>query len=223
MLRRLLSWLGFGNGQAGQREAVLKKAASFPKLSAWELDPYHTQVRFRVMHMGLVEVVGRFRRFSAQVRGSSPAFTDLEVEAQIEVGSVETDLPARDFHIKSSDFLDEANYPYITFRSRAVKWRPLKRFVMEGDLTIKGVTHRIVLEGELKGLVLRDLVGHPRVSFALTGQVDRRAWGLTWQAETGDGTLAVDNLVTIEIEAELTTPEGMQAFRQFAAQVGMTL
>jgi len=172
------------------------------------------------MHMGLVEVVGRFRRFSAQVQGTSAAFTDLAVEVQIEVDSIETDMPARDAHLKGPDFFDAATYPYITFRSVAVRWRPLKRFVLEGDLTIKNVTHRITLEGELKGLVFKDLVGQPRVSFALTGQIDRRAWGLLWQAETADGSVVVDNLVTLDIEAEITTPEGMAAFREFLRQMG---
>ncbi|GIV23461.1 MAG: YceI family protein [Bacteroidia bacterium] len=220
MFRRLLTWLGLTNGQTARRQAVEKKAAAFPSISQWELDPYHTQMRFRVMHMGLVEVVGRFRRFSAQVKGSSPAFTDLQVEVQIEVDSIETDMPARDFHLKSPDFFDAANHPYITFRSTGVRWRPLKRFVLEGDLTIKGITHRIQLDGELKGLVLKDLTGQPRVSFALSGQIDRRAWGLTWQAETGDGTIVVDNLVTLDIEAEIATPAGMEAYRQFLAQMG---
>lgn len=222
MLRRLLSWLGLSNGSTKQREAVLKKARDFPTISSWELDPYHTQIRFRVMHMGLVEVVGRFRRFSGQVRGTSVDFHDLAVEVQIEVDSVETDVPARDAHLKGPDFFDAAQHPYITFRSTGVQWRPLKRFVLTGDLTIKGITHRISLDGELKGLVLKDLVGQPRASFALTGQIDRRAWGLLWQAETADGSVVVDNLVTLDIEAEITTPEGMATFRDFLRQMGAT-
>lgn len=199
---------------------VIKRAATFPVLSRWELDPYHAQVRFRVMHMGLIEVVGRFRRFSAKVQGSSPAFTDLAVEVQIEVDSLETDVPARDAHLKSPDFFDAAQHPYITFRSTGVQWRPLKRFVLTGDLTMKGKTHRISLDGELRGLVLKDLLGQPRASFRLSGQIDQRAWGLLWQAETADGTVVVDNLVTLDIEAEITTPEGMTALRDFLRQMG---
>lgn len=221
MLRKLLSWLGLGSRENGSRKAVLQKLAGFPALSEWVLDPYHTQIRFRVMHMGLVEVVGRFTRFTAEVRGSSPAFSDLAAAVEIEVDSLQTDMSARDLHLKSPDFLDAEKHPRISFRSVAVRWRPLKRFLLEGDLTIKGITHRIQLDGELKGLVFKDLVGHPRVSFHLTAQIDRQAWGLTWQMETQDGTPVADNLVTLDIDAEITTPAAMEALRQMLAQMGM--
>ncbi len=221
MLQKLLTWLGLGDRRNGDRQKVLQKLSGFPAISEWVLDPYHTQIRFRIMHMGLVEVVGRFTRFSAQVRGSSPAFTDLAAEVQVEVDSLQSDMLARDLHLKSAEFFDAEKYPYITFRSTGVQWRPLKRFLLEGDLTIRDKTHRIQLDGELKGLVLKDLVGQPRVSFHLTAQIDRRAWGLTWQVETQDGTPAVDNLVTLEIDAEITTPAAMEALRQMLAQMGM--
>lgn len=221
MLRKLLTWLGLSDRQNGQRQKVMQKLSGFPTLSEWVLDPYHTQIRFRIMHMGLVEVIGRFTRFSAQVQGRSPAFTDLAAEIQIEVDSLQTDMLARDLHLKSPEFFDVEKYPHITFRSTAVRWRPLKRFVLEGDLTIRNKTHRIQLDGELKGLVLKDLVGQPRVSFHLTGQIDRRAWGLTWQMETQDGTPVADNLVTLDIDAEITTPAAMEALRQMLTQMGM--
>lgn len=221
LVQRLIGWLGFGgNARRQQVRQLEQKASAFPKLSSWELDPFHSTVGFRIMHMGLVEVAGRFKNYSAQVRGTSPAFTDLQVEVQIEVASIETDTAARDAHLRSPDFFDAEKYPYITFRSTAIRWRPLRRFILEGDLTIKGITHRIQLEGELKGLVLKDLVGQPRASFHLTAQIDRRAWGLTWQMETQDGTVVVDNIVTLDITAEITTPEGMQALRQMLAQMG---
>lgn len=129
-------------------------------------------------------------------------------------------MPARDAHLRSPDFFDVQTYPHITFRSVGVRWRPLRRFILEGDLTMKGHTHRIELEGELKGLVLKDMVGEPRASFSLTAQIDRRAWGLTWHMETGDGTVVVDPIVTIEVQAEITTPQSLEALRQMLAQMG---
>lgn len=220
VLRRLAHWLGLSNGKGQKVHQLDEKAAGFPKLTAWELDPFHTTVGFRVMHMGLVEVFGRFKRYTAMVRGTSPAFSDLQVEAQIEVASVETDMPARDAHLRSADFFNADQYPYITFRSTKVQWRPLRRFVMEGELTIKGITRPIRLEGELRGLVFKDLFAQPRVSFALTGQIDRRDWGLAWYMETADGTVVADYIVTIDIVAEITTPQGMEALRQMLAQMG---
>ncbi|MEN2992237.1 MAG: YceI family protein [Bacteroidia bacterium] len=222
-LQKILSWLGLRNGKTAERQQLEEKVSRFPQISRWVVDPTHTTVGFRVMHMGLSEVRGRFRRYTAEVKGSSPAFTDLQISAQIEVGSIETDLPARDIHLRSADFFDAERYPYITFRSTAVRWRPLRRFILEGELTIKGITRPIQLEGELKGLVFSDIVGHPRASFALRGELDRRQWGLTWHMETQDGSIVVDNTVVLEIEAEITTPDGMEALRQALAQMGLQI
>nr|BAL55288.1 hypothetical conserved protein [uncultured Bacteroidetes bacterium] len=199
----------------------MQKASAFPRLSEWEIDPYHTQIRFRVMHMGLVEVVGRFRQFSARVQGTSPDFSDLRVEVEIATASVETDFPARDAHLRSADFFDAEKYPSITFVSTGIRWRPLKHFILEGDLTMKGITHRIQLEGTLKGLVLKDLTGYPRASFVLRGQIDRRAWGLNWQAEVDNGVAVADNIVTLDIEAEIATPQSLQILRQYLSQMGV--
>ncbi|MCX8111716.1 MAG: YceI family protein [Bacteroidia bacterium] len=220
LIQRIVSWLGFADGKAVKSRQLERKAATFPRISTWELDPFHTTVGFRIMHMGLVEVSGRFKRYTASVKGSSPDFSDLQVEVQVEAASIDTDLPARDAHLRSPDFLDVERYPHISFRSTAIRWRPLKRFVLEGDLMIKGVTHRIRLEGELKGLVLKDIVGQPRASFTLTAQIDRRAWGLTWHMETEDGSIVVDPIVNLEIAAEIATPQSLEALRQMAAQVG---
>nr|BAL55289.1 hypothetical conserved protein [uncultured Bacteroidetes bacterium] len=185
------------------------------------IDPNHTEIRFRVMHMGLIEVVGSFRQYAVKVHCTSPDFSDLRVEVQIEAASVETDNPIRNVHLRSPDFFDAEKYPYITFRSTVVRWRPLKRFIMEGDLTMKGITHRVQLEGELKGLAVKDAFGYPRASFTLKGQIDRRAWGLNWQAEAEGGVLWAEYLVTLDIEAEITTAEALEALRQFLKQAGL--
>ncbi|MDW8016189.1 MAG: YceI family protein [Bacteroidia bacterium] len=219
-LRNLLTWLGLGtqNGDP-QRQALMKKAETFPVIREWILDPFHIHVGFRVMHMGLVEVVGRFKEVSANIQATSPSFEDLKVEVEIAAASIETDLPARDAHLKAPDFLDVENYPKIFFRSTSVQWRPLKRFIMEGDLTIRGKTHPIRLEGELKGLLFKDIVGEPRASFELKGEIDRRKWDLVWQMETADGTLVVDDRVKIEVACEIITPKGLQALMQLLGQM----
>ncbi|MCS6790662.1 MAG: YceI family protein [Bacteroidia bacterium] len=218
--KRLIGWLGLAdkNGDA-QRQALMKKVETFPVVSDWILDPFHTHVAFRIMHMGLVEVVGRFKEVSAKIQATSPSFQDLKVEVEVIASSVESDLPARDAHLKAPDFFDVENHPKILFRSTSVQWRPLKRFIMEGELTIRGKTHPIQLEGELKGLVLKDIVGEPRASFELKGEIDRRKWGLVWQMETADGTPVADNIVKIEVSCEIITPKALQALMQLLAQM----
>lgn len=222
LLRRFLSLLGLAssNGQAN-RKALVKRLSTLPRLSNWVVDPFHSSIQFRVLHMGLAEVRGRFRNFQATFQGTSPDFSDMQVVVEIDVASLETDTPARDIHLRSADFFDVENYPKATFRSTKVEWRPLRSFRLYGDLTIKGKTHPIYLDGKLESFILKDIVGHPRVSFTVTTAIDRRAWGLTWQLELEGGELAVDNLITIDAAIELTTAEGMAALKQALASMGL--
>ncbi len=220
--QRLISLLGLGgnSGRANGRQVVEKRLTVLPRLSDWIVDPFHSVIEFRVMHMGLIEVRGRFRKWDARVRGTSPDFSDLTVEVEIEVSSIQTDMEARDAHLQSPDFFDVANYPKAFFRSTRIEWRPLRTFLMHGELTMKGKTHAITLQGELRSLVLKDLFGQPRVSFYVSAPIDRRAWGLTWQMELEGGEVVADTTVYIEAHIELATPQAMLAMQQMLASMG---
>ncbi len=220
--QRLISLLGLGgnSGKANGRQVVEKRLTALPRLSDWVVDPFHSAIEFRVMHMGLVEVRGRFRKWEAKVKGTSPDFSDLTVEIDIDVSSIQTDMEARDAHLRSPDFFDVAKYPKAFFRSTRVEWRPLRTFLMHGELTMKGKTHAITLQGELKSLVLKDMFGQPRVSFYVSAPIDRRAWGLTWQMELEGGEVMVDTTVHIEAYVELTTSQSISATQQMLASRG---
>jgi len=221
--KRLLSLLGLteSNGKAnGQRKALEQRLQGLPKLTDWVVDPLHSAIEFRVMHMGLVEVRGRFRQWEAKVRGTSPDFSDLAVEVEIDMTSLQTDTEARDAHLKSPDFFDVATHPKAYFKSTRIEWQPLRTFRLHGELTMKGITHAITLQGELKSFVVKDLFGQPRVAFQVSAPIDRRAWGLTWQIELEGGEVVVDNIVHIEAYVELTTPQSMAAMQQMLAAMG---
>jgi polyisoprenoid-binding protein YceI len=179
----------------------------------------HSAIEFRVMHMGIVEVRGRFQRWEAKVRGTSPDFSDLAVEIEVDVGSIQTDVEARNVHLKSPDFFDVATYPKAFFRSTRIEWRPLRTFRLHGELTMKGKSHPITLEGQLQSFVLKDIFGEPRVSFSVSASIDRRAWGLVWQVELEGGEVVVDNIVHIEAYVELTTPKSVAGVQQVAASI----
>jgi len=219
---RILSLLGFGEsqGKANGRAIVEKRLTALPRLSDWLTDPFHSAIEFRVMHMGLVEVRGRFRKWESKIRGTSPDFSDLAVEIEIDVASIQSDMEARDAHLRSPDFFDVVKYPKAFFRSTRVEWRPLRNFILHGELTMKGKTHAITLQGELKSLILKDMFGQPRVSFYVSAPIDRRAWGLTWQMELEEGEVVVDTIVHIEAHVELITPQAMQAMQQMLASMG---
>jgi polyisoprenoid-binding protein YceI len=221
--KHLLSLLGLteSNGKTnGQRKALVQRLNALPKLSDWVIDPIHSVIESRVMHMGMVEVRGRFRQWQTKVRGTSPDFADLAVEIEIDMTSIQTDTEVRDAHLKSPDFFDVATYPKAFFKSTRIEWQPLRTFRLHGELILKGVTHAITLQGELKSFVLKDLFGQPRVAFYVSAPIDRRAWGLTWQIELEGGQVVVDNIVHIEAHVELTTPQAMVAMQQMIASMG---
>jgi polyisoprenoid-binding protein YceI len=221
--KRFLSLLGLTESSGktnGQRKALVQRLNALPKLSDWVIDPMHSAIEFRVMHMGIVEIRGRFRRWEAKVKGTSPDFSDLAVEIEVDVGSIQTDVEARDAHLKSPDFFDVATYPKAFFKSTRIEWQPLRTFQLHGELTLKGVTHAITLQGELKSFVLKDTFGQPRVAFYVSAPIDRRAWGLTWQMELEGGQVVVDNIVHIEAYVELTTPQSVAALQQMIASMG---
>jgi polyisoprenoid-binding protein YceI len=219
--KRFLSLLGLAerDGKTNGRQTLERRLQTLPRLSDWVIDPMHSAIEFRVMHMGIVEVRGRFQRWEAKVRGTSPDFSDLAVEIEVDVGSIQTDVEARNVHLKSPDFFDVATYPKAFFRSTRIERRPLRTFRLHGELTMKGKSHPITLEGQLQSFVLKDMFGEPRVSFSVSASIDRRAWGLVWQVELEGGEVVVDNIVHIEAYVELTTPKSVAALQQVAASI----
>src|SRR5258708_7115314 len=115
----------------------------------WTIDPVHSEVGFSVRHMMVSKVRGRFTRFSGQlVTGADPATSS--VTAEIDMASIDTGNEQRDGHIRSADFFEVESYPTMTYRSTGVRVEGGK-FVLDGDLTLKGVTKSVPLSLELNG------------------------------------------------------------------------
>jgi polyisoprenoid-binding protein YceI len=225
IIQRLLSILGLkSSNKISEKEALLQKikeqrAGKFPVLKDWQVDYYHSSIKFRVMHMGIVEVLGKFKEWKAEVQGTSPSFTDLKIKTIIQTNSIETDFAARDMHLKSPDFFDVEKFSTIEFQSTKINWRPLKYFDIQGNLTIKGITKTVNLEGQIKNFLPKDMFGFPKIGFLVTGQINRKDWGLNWQMELESGDLVIDDWVKLEIEVELATPQGIQAMENMLKQM----
>jgi polyisoprenoid-binding protein YceI len=163
---------------------------------SWSVAPVHSTVEFRVKHMVIETVVGRFRDFDgAVVTGARPAFS-----GSIRVASLDTLHEERDAHLRSPDFFDVERHPEITFRGRDLRFDGDDgRFHLAGELTIEGITRPIDLDGEFGGSGV-DLDGRERIALALSGQVDRSDFGLVWNRLLETGSLLVGDTVDLSLD-----------------------
>ena len=163
---------------------------------SWSVDPVHSTVEFRVKHMMIQTVRGRFRDFDgAIVAGDEPS-----VSGSIRVASLETLNDDRDAHLRSPDFFDAERYPEISFHSDRVHFNGEdSRFALAGELTIKGVTRPITLDGELQGAVA-GIDGGDRMALALRGQLDRSDYGLVWNRVLETGGVLVGDTVDLLLD-----------------------
>ncbi len=169
----------------------------------WTIDPTHTSVEFKVKHMMITTVKGRFSDVEGSIRMGAGG--DVLVEAQIDAASIDTRTDQRDEHLRSGDFLDVENHPQLTFRSTRVEGsfdEPGEKFKLYGDLTIRGTTKEVELDVEYEGTG-QDPWGGTRKSFTAKGKIDRRDFGLTWNQTLEKGALLVANEMTIEIDAQV--------------------
>ena len=162
----------------------------------WSVDPAHSTVEFRVKHMMIQTVHGRFRDFE----GTIVAGDDPSVSGSIKVVSLETLNDERDAHLRSPDFFDVEHFPEISFHSVAMHFdRDGRHFALPGELTIKGVARPILLDGELRGSVSEDEYGE-RLALALRGQLDRSDYGLVWNRMLETGGVLVGNIVDLTLD-----------------------
>lgn len=172
-----------------------------PAPGFFALDPAHTHVGFCVRHMMIAKVRGRFSAFQGTLKvGDEPG--DSEVEVTVDLASIDTKDPQRDAHLRSADFFDIENFPTMTFRSTRILSVDGDCFRLDGDLTLHGVTRRIALDVMFDG-VGTAADGGQRMGFSASGQIDREAFGLTWNQALETGGVLVGKLIRIDIEAEL--------------------
>jgi polyisoprenoid-binding protein YceI len=165
----------------------------------WSIDPVHSEVGFTVRHMMVSKVRGKFETFSGEiVTGADPL--DSSVTAEIDLSSITTGAPQRDAHIRSADFFEVETYPAMTYRSTGVR-RDGDGFIVDGKLTLKGVTKDVPLALELNGFG-PDAYGGTRAGFSATAEINRRDFGVNWNAAIEGGGVVVGDKITIQLEIE---------------------
>lgn len=165
----------------------------------YALDPSHSRIGFVARHAMIAKVRGAFNEVSgtASIDGANPSASSLEVT--IQAGSVDTRDANRDGHLASPDFFDVATYPTITFVGTGFEVTGDDTVEVTGDLTIKGVTKPVTIPFEFGGAAT-DPFGHDRIGFEGQVVVNRKDWGLTWNAALETGGVLVSDKVTLEFE-----------------------
>jgi polyisoprenoid-binding protein YceI len=173
-------------------------------VSRWKIDPAHTLVEFKARHMMITTVRGRFADVSGTVVVDEENPDNSRVEVEIDASSIDTRESDRDTHLKSEDFLDVEKHPEITFRSKRIEGAHREagdEFKVVGDLTIRGETREVVLDARYEGRG-NDPWGGERAGFSASTKIDRREWGLTWNAALETGGILVSNDLDIELQVQ---------------------
>jgi polyisoprenoid-binding protein YceI len=171
----------------------------------YTLDTAHTRLGFVARHAMVSKVKGLFKEFDGHLHIDGADPTRSSAELTIQVGSVDTQQPDRDAHLRSPDFFDAENYPEITFKSTKAEAVREDAYRLTGDLTIRGTTRPVTLDLEFTG-ASTDPFGNFAVGFEGSVVVNRRDWGLAWNMPLDAGGLLVSEKITIELD--------VAAFRQ---------
>jgi len=171
--------------------------------AAWEFDPTHTGVQFKVRHLMISSVRGEFEKVTGKIVYDEADVTKSSADITIDTASINTRVAKRDEHLRSPDFLDVKKYPAITFRSKRIETAGSGTLKMTGDLTIRGVTKEVVLTVEGPTPSIKDPMGNSRVGGQATTKIDRKDFGLTWNKTVDGGEVVVGDEVEITIDVEI--------------------
>ena len=167
----------------------------------WVLDPTHSEILFKVKHLMITNVKGEFRNFNAEVLSSGNDFTTASVNVSIDAASVFTNNEDRDNHLKSADFFDTENHKELTFKATSLRKLDDDKYKLTGLLTIKGVTNEVSLNAEFGG-INKDPWGNEKAGFSIEGKINRKDWGLNWNAALETGGVLVSDEVKISAEVQ---------------------
>lgn len=171
-------------------------------MRTWKIDSAHSEVKFKVKHLLVSTVSGKFNSFNAEIVSADDEFENSKVTFSADIDSIDTGNEQRDGHLKSADFFDAENHPDLTFVSKTFKKKSESKYELTGDFSIRGVTKEITLDveynGKSKGFDNLEVAG-----FEITGKINRFDFGLQWNALTEAGGIVVGPDVKLEIFAEM--------------------
>ena len=170
-------------------------------MAIWTIDPMHTEIGFKVKHLVISTVSGKFNTFDGSIESEKEDFSDAKIKFTADIDSIHTGNEQRDGHLKSPDFFDAANHPKMSFESTSFT-RKGEDYVLEGDLTIRGTSKPVSLNVEFGG-VQTDMYGRTVAGFEISGKIKRLEYGLQWNAVTEAGGVVVSDEVKLVANVEV--------------------
>lgn len=170
--------------------------------STWVVDTYHSEIHFKVKHLVITTVTGKFSSFSGKVVAENDDFSNAKVSFTADIASLSTGADARDTHLKSPDFFDAEGHPQLTFESTGFEKKG-SDYILKGDLTIRGVTKPVELDVEFLGTEKDPFYGKTKAGFEINGKINRKDFGLQWDVLTESGGAVVSNEVKIHANIQL--------------------
>ncbi|MDX1939424.1 MAG: YceI family protein [Saprospiraceae bacterium] len=168
----------------------------------WAIDPTHSEVSFKIKHLVISTVTGYFREFEGSISTEGDDWANAEAEFKAKVDSVDTNQAQRDTHLKSDDFFNAEQFPYLSFKSTQVTKVDEEHYKMLGDLTIRDVTKPMELDVQFLGEAV-DPYGQHKAGFEITGVINRKEFNLRWDAVTEAGAVVVSNDVRLSLNVQV--------------------
>lgn len=171
-------------------------------MTKWAIDPTHSEITFKVKHLMFTNVSGRFMKFNASIE-TDHAFENSKIKFTGSVDSLTTGNADRDTHLMSPDFFDAPQFPEIIFKSTSINKITDSDYELLGDLTMHGVTKPVKMTAEYGG-IMTDPWGNSKLGLSLIGKINRKDWGLNWNAPLEAGGVLVGEEIKLDIGLQFT-------------------
>ncbi|MES2689096.1 MAG: YceI family protein [Bacteroidota bacterium] len=168
----------------------------------WAIDPAHSEISFKVKHLVVTTLTGKFNTFEGAVESANEDFSDANINFTADVNSINTGSADRDGHLKSDDFFNAEAYPKLTFKSTSFTKTGADEYKLAGDITLRDVTKPIELSVEYGGTAV-DPWGQTKAGFEINGKINRKEFGLKWDALTETGGALVSDEVKLHLNVQL--------------------
>jgi polyisoprenoid-binding protein YceI len=171
-------------------------------MTIWNIDPTHSEIQFKVKHLVISTVTGNFKSFNGSLESEDDSFEGATVKFEADIDSITTNNEDRDGHLKSDDFFNAEEYPKLKFESTSFKNTDGNNYDLKGNLTIRDITKEITLN-VVHGGTVDDPYGQTKAGFEINGDINRKEFGLKWNAVTEAGSVVVAEQVKLNLNVQV--------------------